>query len=495
MIWVLATACALATVPAGLRWLRVAQREHYLSPSVSRFALKWWAHGPLNLGLAALGMAGVIGSLWSEWPGFLVALAQVGPVGLGVRGTSSPLAWTARLRRLALLSGLVAGTVYLIGAVADSPLIVVAGLALLPVIVDLALVALGPVETRLGAKWVERAKRKLAVVGPDVVAITGSYGKTTTKGYLSHLLSGAMRTVATPASFNNRMGLARSINEALTPGTDVFIAEMGSYGPGEIAEMCSWVKPKVGVIVSVGPVHLERFRTEGRVVEAKAEILDRAEIGVICVDHPLLAGLATYRAGIMPIVEVSTGERGHVRVVGGQLLIGAEVVAVAPEGVFASNLATAVGVCVALGLDTSSWVDRLADLPVPAHRQTVSVGESGLTIIDDTFNSNPAGARRALEVLAAAGPGAKAVVTPGMVEMGPVQNEENAAFAAMAADVADHLIIVGGTNRASLLRGSSNRRASVTVVGSRDQAVAWARANLVPGDVVLYENDLPDHYP
>ncbi|HEX9762359.1 MAG TPA: Mur ligase family protein, partial [Acidimicrobiia bacterium] len=331
--------------------------------------------------------------------------------------------------------------------------------------------------------------------GPDVVAITGSYGKTTTKGYLSHLLSGAMRTVATPASFNNRMGLARSINEALTPGTDVFIAEMGSYGPGEIAEMCGWVKPKVGVIISVGPVHLERFRTEGRVVEAKAEILDRAEIGVICVDHPLLAGLATDRAGTMPIVEVSTGERGHVRVVGGRLLIGAEAVAAAPEGVFASNLATAVGVCVALGLDTSSWVDRLADLPVPAHRQTVSVGESGLTIIDDTFNSNPAGARRALEVLAAAGPGAKAVVTPGMVEMGPLQDEENAAFAAMAADVADHLIIVGGTNRASLLRGSSNRRASVTFVGSRDQAVAWARANLVPGDVVLYENDLPDHYP
>jgi UDP-N-acetylmuramoyl-tripeptide--D-alanyl-D-alanine ligase len=137
----------------------------------------------------------------------------------------------------------------------------------------------------------------------------------------------------------------------------------------------------------------------------------------------------------------------------------------------------------------------LADLPSPAHRQTVSVGESGLTIIDDTFNSNPAGARRALEVLAAAGPGAKAVVTPGMVELGPLQDEENAAFAAMAAEAADHLIIVGGTNRASLLRGSANHRASVTVVGSRDQAVAWARANLVPGDVVLYENDLPDHYP
>ena len=70
-----------------------------------------------------------------------------------------------------------------------------------------------------------------------MVAITGSYGKTTTKLYVGHLLAGTFRTVVSPASFNNRMGLARAINENLVPGTQVFVAEMGTYGPGEIAEL------------------------------------------------------------------------------------------------------------------------------------------------------------------------------------------------------------------------------------------------------------------
>jgi UDP-N-acetylmuramoyl-tripeptide--D-alanyl-D-alanine ligase len=126
----------------------------------------------------------------------------------------------------------------------------------------------------------------------------------------------------------------------------------------------------------------------------------------------------------------------------------------------------------------------------------VSVGDGGFTIVDDTFNSNPAGARSALATLARVSPGGvMAVITPGMVELGPVQDQENRVFAAEAAAQVDHLVIVGRTNRSALRHGSVNGRASVTVVDSRDEAVAWARANLGPGDAVLYENDLPDHYP
>jgi UDP-N-acetylmuramoyl-tripeptide--D-alanyl-D-alanine ligase len=99
-------------------------------------------------------------------------------------------------------------------------------------------------------------------------------------------------------------------------------------------------------------------------------------------------------------------------------------------------------------------------------------------------------------VLGVVGAGGKtAVVTPGMVELGPVQDRENQAFAAEAAKAADHLVFVGSTNRRSLLRGSANGDASVTVVGSREEGVAWVSEHLGPGDAVLYENDLPDHYP
>lgn len=495
VIWLLAAGCAVAAIPAGLRWLRIAQREHYIPGSASSFAWRWWTNRPVNAALLALAGVGVIGSAWSAWVGFLVPAAQVGPVGLAITGVTSPLAWTARLQRLALTSATLLALVLGAGALAASAPIVAAGPLVLPLLVDLALGLLRPLERRLGSGWVDQAAARLESVTPDVVAITGSYGKTSTKLYTAHLLAGARRTFASPGSFNNRMGLARAINEGLAPGTEVFVAEMGTYGPGEIADLCRWVRPRVSAIVSVGPVHLERFGSEEAIVTAKSEILDRAEVGVICVDHPLLAMLASERAESMQIIEVSTGDSGRVRV-GTEIVVDGETMAATPDQVFPENLAVALGIGLGLGVDLDLMVSRILDLPEPEHRQSLMRAESGLAIIDDTFNSNPAGARLALRRLAEVGAGGRtAVVTPGMVELGAMQRPANREFAAEAARVSDHLVIVGRTNRAALLEGSAAGTASVTVVGSRQEAVDWVREHLGRGDAVLYENDLPDHYP
>jgi UDP-N-acetylmuramoyl-tripeptide--D-alanyl-D-alanine ligase len=495
--WALVAACTLAMIPAGLRWLRVAQREHYLASSVTVFAARWWAHGPVNLLLLLITLAGVIGSVWSPWLGLLVPVAQIGPIGLGIRGRTSPLAWTERLRRLAVTWAVFTLAIYVAGGLIGAPTLVVLGLAVAPLLVDVALFALAPVERRLGKRWVDQAAQRLQGSGARVVAITGSYGKTTTKQYVAHLLSGSFRTVASPASFNNRMGLARAINQQLVPGTEVFVAEMGTYGPGEIGELCEWIPPAVSAIVAVGPVHLERFKTEERIVAAKAEILDRAGVGVIAVDHPLLAALATARHDQMQVIGVSgEGREARVTVRDGSLHVDSVEVATVPTDVFAVNLAVAVGVALALGLDPEEVKGRLHDLPRPEHRLSVSTSERGFSIVDDTFNSNPAGARSGLELLSRIGAGGrKVVVTPGMVELGPRQHQENRSFAAEAAAVVDDLLIVGGTNKRALLEGSATGTASVTVVASRGEAVEWVRQNLGPGDAVLYENDLPDHYP
>jgi UDP-N-acetylmuramoyl-tripeptide--D-alanyl-D-alanine ligase len=374
------------------------------------------------------------------------------------------------------------------GVLVDLALLVVAPLFFLPFVVDVALALLNPIEKRAGSQWVDKAASKLESVGAEVVAITGSYGKTTTKNYVAHLLSGQKRVVASPASFNNRMGLARAINENLAPGTDVFVAEMGTYGPGEIAELCEWIPPRVAALVSVGPVHLERFKTIESIVMSKAEIFDRAEVGVIGVDDEPLAELARERAGTMRIIEVSTG--------GGGVFISGEEVAAIPDGVFGTNLAVAIGVCVALGVDLEEILPRVTGLPTAEHRQSVSVAEGGFTIIDNTFNSNPVGARTALRRLIDLADGGKtAVVTPGMVELGPMQYPMNFALARDASTQVDHMVIVGRTNRKALVDGSANGTASVTVVDSRDDAVTWVRSHLGAGDAVLYENDLPDHYP
>jgi UDP-N-acetylmuramoyl-tripeptide--D-alanyl-D-alanine ligase len=123
-------------------------------------------------------------------------------------------------------------------------------------------------------------------------------------------------------------------------------------------------------------------------------------------------------------------------------------------------------------------------------------------VLDDTYNANPAGATAALATLRRLGTDAtrRVVVTPGMVELGPRQAEENGGFAARVAEVATDLVVVGRTNRRALLRGvpppsSSGGAPRIVVVRTRPEATAWVRDHLEHGDVVLYENDLPDHYP
>jgi UDP-N-acetylmuramoyl-tripeptide--D-alanyl-D-alanine ligase len=133
---------------------------------------------------------------------------------------------------------------------------------------------------------------------------------------------------------------------------------------------------------------------------------------------------------------------------------------------------------------------------VPAHRLEVRTSDRGVTVIDDTFNANPDGARHALDLLARVdGAGRRVVVTPGMVELGTEQAEANEQFARLATEMADTIVVVGRTNRAALRRGAGNGSTTVECVANRERGTAWVRTTLTEGDAVLYENDLPDHYP
>jgi UDP-N-acetylmuramoyl-tripeptide--D-alanyl-D-alanine ligase len=371
-----------------------------------------------------------------------------------------------------------------------------------PLLTDGALWLTEMWERRLGRGWIEHAEERLARVLPRVVAITGSYGKTTTKEYVRLLLSTRWSTVASPASFNNAMGLARTVNEHLAAGTEVFVAEMGTYGPGEIAALCRWIPPDVSVITAIGPVHLERFGSVERTLEAKSEILQGARVAVLNVDDPRLAGLADEQPAERSIIRCSAVDRtADVAVVEGEngqeVLVAGERIAVLERPVaFPTNAACAVGAALAMDVDRLLIGGALDGAERPAHRQTVYRSELGFTVVDDTYNANPAGAEAALKLLAEVAPeGRRVVVTPGMVELGPIQDEENEEFGRLAAAAADEVIIVGRTNRAALLRGASGGPASVMVVASRTEAVDWVRLNLDAGDGVLYENDLPDHYP
>ena len=494
----------VATGLAGLRWLRVAQREHYLPGAATRFAGRWWSTGASRL-LAIAPAVGFLLSFGSPLAGGIGVLGvTAGPYGLSVRGRTSKLAWTRRLRTLAAVWAALQIVVVAAGALAGraAPAAVLGALAV-PLLVDAALLITKPIEDRLAQPFVHTASIRLRQVAPVVVGITGSYGKTSTKNHVAHLLSGSKAVVPTPRSFNNRAGLARAINEQLALGTDVFVAEMGTYGPGEIAEMVAWCPPAISVITAIGPVHLERMKTEEAIARAKEEILAPAATAVLNVDVPLLRPVADRaRAAGKRVVGVSgLDPAADVAVIDGSVLVGGRpIAAVNAAAASATNVACAVAVALELGVTDAEIADRLATLPPTENRRVVGQSaDRGFTTIDDTFNANPAGARAAIELLAttaATTGGRQVIVTPGMVELGARQADENRALGEAAGRQCDHVIVVGHTNRRALVDGvRAAGRAELHLVETRPEAVDWVRAHLHEGDVVLYENDLPDNYP
>ena len=548
---VLWTSVAAGAVSAG-RWLRVAQREHYGIGRTSRFARRWWLLDWPNRVWLAAAAAGVVlsGTYW--WaPSITAAAVVIGPQGLDIRGRTSPLAWTRRLATLAttlaLLWLVLVGVSLAAGLAAPVLAVLLFGM---PLWVDVSLALLAPFEAVLSRRWVHRAQQRLERIDPVRVAITGSYGKTTIKGYLRQLLEGTRSVIVTPASFNNTAGVSRSVNEHLTLGTEVFIAEMGTFSVGEIAAMTKWVRPSVSILASIGPVHLERFGSLDRIVAAKAEIFATSRTAILNIDAYGLgaeadrlaaSGLRVIRCstqdsgadvavlrvdttaevdGAEPTPDASFEELVDEATVPRRITVFGREVDTRPLGHAApGNVACAVAAASVLGVSDEDIARRLADLPTPEHRRTAAHSEGGVMVIDDTYNSNPAGARAALGMLANTEAGRRVVVTPGMVELGRTQAHENRLLGEYAARIADDVLIVGRTNRTALLGGAtgwdsatarratrgrgarslvhdrSDARATVRCVADRDEAVRWVRAHLQSGDAVLYENDLPDHYP
>ena len=495
----------VAAVPIAGRWLRVAQREHYIAPWVTRLAWLWLTKRPINLVIAILvALLGLL-ALYPDFGGLAAsAIVIVGflPYGLGIRGTSAKLAWTDRLRRL------LAVWIVLVAVIGTGLTLVLGGagivftLLLAAPITDLALAILKPVEKRLSRKWMLSARKRLKQVQPTVVAITGSYGKTSTKGYVAHILSGSFSVVASPASFNNLMGLSRAVNDRVIPGTEVFIAEMGVYGRGEIRELSESFPPDIAAITTIGEAHLARMGSREVIFQAKSEITEKARIVVLPIDEIELAGLAALcRTQGKRVVTVSTVPGSDADVVvdaeAGTVTVHAVTAPVSIPAVgHAVNLAVAVGIGVSLDMDFSTIAKRLSHLPDSRHRAEIQEGPSGVLIIDDTYNSNPVGAERALEgaaLLAAERGGRLLVVTPGMVELGSVQFARNRAFAASIAEKGGDLFAVARTNRAALVEGSAG--GTVRLFGTRVEAVAAALDQAGERGVILYENDLPDHYP
>ncbi len=363
-------------------------------------------------------------------------------------------------------------------------------------------------------RFLAEAKENLARVNPFVIAITGSYGKTTTKAFLGKLLETSLGpTFWPPKSVNTPMGITRELRETLKPGHTYAVIEMGAYRQGSIARLCELTPPAAAIVTAVGVMHLERFGSAENVYAAKSELPSRVPSDGILVcngDNPgsrRMAGEFKKAKTFLYGLDRSAGPLDAV----------ADNVKITPEGssftihwqgrsynAFTklhgtpalSNILASFTMAAALGADPEYLVGAVRGLEPFDNRLEVRRAGDGLQI-NDAYNSNPDGFLAALEVLRELPGKKKILMTPGMIELGNLQYEENKRVAAAAGKICDRVIFVGETNRAAFLEGLREAgfpEGSFLYAADRDEAFRRLAEVREAGDIVLLENDLPDLY-
>ncbi|HEY4276868.1 MAG TPA: UDP-N-acetylmuramoyl-tripeptide--D-alanyl-D-alanine ligase [Conexibacter sp.] len=535
---IVALAALVALGGASHLLLHVFQQEHY----EARRLYVWVAQAygvRLALPEAGLllvgGVAAAVAGSASSVVGLIVAIALLALAARAARTVWTreqikPLVFTPRARRLFWLQ-LTDGAFPLALVIAAgesqswSPAAVGAVGALVLLVAPWLLgtvvnASLRPMQQADNRRFVRRAQQRLEEVRPLVVGITGSYGKTTTKACVAAVLDLLGPSYPTPASFNSQLGVVRAINEGLQREHQSFVVEMGAYRVGDVKQLCDLVHPQVGVLTAIGPAHLERFGSLDVTEQAKGELADAMPphgLFVTRADDERTARVARTRAAGRVLLFSPTPHpdadvwaedvtlrdgRTHFTVVARAGAAGpdeqrAEARARLLGDHNVANLLAAAAVGVGRGLALADVARALGRVAPPDHRLSTIVNRAaGVVVIDDSYNANPEGAAAALGVLRDHPATRRLLVTPGMVELGEREQEENRRLGTLAADVADLAILIGprGEDVAEGMRAAGAPDEKILVMSDGPSAHAKLAELTRSGDVILFENDLPDVY-
>lgn len=378
-----------------------------------------------------------------------------------------------------------------------------------PLFLVTAQILILPLEYYQKQKILEAVKNKLSKLpNLKVVAITGSFGKTSTKDILYTLLFKKYYVVKTPKSFNTALGIAQTILDEVKRNTEIFICEAGAYKRGEIENIAKLIEPAIGIITSVAPQHLEKFGSLENIALAKFELaqsLSAEGIAILNSNYDQIKKLSQtinskklfygqendpfYATDIKTFINrtsfVLHTPKGEVEI--NIPLIGKH---------HAENFLAAAAAALNLGLTLSEIKDRARLLLPTPHRMEIKKA-GNMILIDNSYNSNPKSAESSLDLLASFD-GRKIVITPGFIELGKEATEANIDFGREIACIADEVIIVGENAKKELLAGikqvwPQDVQHLTHFVHSTQEGIALAQ-QLTVEVVVLLENDLPDQY-
>lgn len=514
----------------GLREFHMLQLNGYKTPEHSWWMKKNFRRYIFPVIMLLFGGLPFVFDAWTYFlPVFCIAYIIIALLNKPSKKFKKPLKYTARVKRmmttffiivavgfiwafLIAKEGKVGSEKYIPFGIYTPYFIMNTVVWLTPVLAPLSNIINKPIETYIQHWYINDAKRILSEM-PDLhkIGITGSYGKTSMKFYLSELLSSQYNTLKTPESFNTPMGVTITVRQHLKPTHEYFICEMGARRVHEIKELCEIAHPHDGIITSVGPQHLETFNSIENVVNTKFELADSVQAvgGKIYLngDNELIRKKAPqYKNVVMyglqehndyRATDISVSDRGT------------EFTVTAPDGESCrftmkllgehnvQNVLGAIAYCHGIGIHLEKLILPVRKIaPVPHRLQLLDKG-GNLTYIDDAYNSNPSGCRAALNVLGLFD-ACRILVTPGMVELGAKQEELNYEFGQEASKACDYIVLVGKTQTLPIYNGikdSGYDMNNVYVADGLNEAIT--KVNEYRTDkkkIVLLENDLPDNY-
>ncbi|MCH5163233.1 MAG: UDP-N-acetylmuramoyl-tripeptide--D-alanyl-D-alanine ligase [Clostridiales bacterium] len=418
-------------------------------------------------------------------------------------GGSSGIKFTPRMKRMIVVDGLLtlilgAGAAWASWAHPYCQTVTAALGILAPFIAIAANALTSPFERFNNKKYIVKAKSKLAEKKPVVIGITGSFGKTTAKNILAAMLDDAL---ATPGSFNTPMGVCLTVNNELD-GQKYFIAEMGARYKGDIKELCDIVSPTYGIITAIGDMHVATLKSRAGVADAKYELAESLPSDGFLVLNGYNADCAALSERTAPCETLVTGDGIAYKdlTIDGNgtsftLVIDGSEYKVT-TALLGAHIAELTCLCAAVAVKLSVTPEKIVSAvegmsPVEHRLQLIKGG--AVTVIDDAYNSNPVGAKNALDVLKCFD-AKKIIITPGFVELGAIEKDSNIELGKNIADVCDYAYLVG-SRADDIKKGAVDAgmlESTVCVFDSRDEAVKSLET--IAGDkVVLFENDLPDN--
>jgi len=382
---------------------------------------------------------------------------------------------------------------------------------IVPFLIFPAAILLQPVERMIHNHFKRQARRKIdRMENLTVIALTGSYGKTTTKFLLRDILKERFNVLATPGSYNTPMGICKVINNDLKATHQVVILEMGARHRGNIKELCKIAPPDITIVTTVGVAHLETFGSRRGIAQTKQEIIENMNSGGLAVlnaDNEYTSKMkvrddveyimAGTQSGDFIAKNIYYDQNGcSFSIDNGNEKININMPLLGAHNVYNMLFATIVARKMGLRIATI----ELAAPKVEQVEHRLELKKNGeLYIIDDAFNSNPTGAKNAVEILSKFTTGRRIIITPGMIELGEIQEEENRKFGEHIARAnLDLVILVGRKQSAPILKGiekqADGNDINIKLVDSLFDANKILEEYARPGDVILYENDLPDTY-